>query len=286
MRPSRFAGPAVALAVAFGVAGTPGHAAENPFQRGPEPTLTSVQAEKGPYAVSQVSVAAGSGPGFNRGTIYYPTSTADGDFGAVAVMPGFTGPEFSVAWYGPRLASQGFVVFTLEPTTVLDFPDQRADQMLAALDYLKGGSAVKDRVDGDRMAVMGHSMGGGGSLRAAEKRPSLKAAIPLAPWHYEKNWAKVEAATLIFAADNDWIAAPANHAKPFYDSLTGVDEKAYVMQKNAGHVQYILPNTVVAQYSIAWLKRFVDEDTRYSPFLCPGPATGALIAQYAGTCPV
>lgn len=260
-------------------------AAAGPYQRGPDPTPETLRAERGPFEVARASVTGGWGSGFNKGTVYYPTSTAEGTFGAVAVMPGFTGPEFSVAWYGPRLASQGFVVLTLEPNSLFDFPDSRASQLLAALDHLAAKSTVKDRVDPARLAVMGHSMGGGGSLRAAERRPALKAAIPLAPWHPNTDWSKVTVPTMIFASDNDLIAPAGVHAEAFYRSLTAAPEKAYVLLNNAGHAQYILPDTTVAQYSIAWLKRYVDEDARYSQFLCPPPAPSATIERYEDTCP-
>ncbi|MEO5875958.1 MAG: alpha/beta hydrolase [Streptosporangiaceae bacterium] len=285
MRAPRLVAVIVALFASVALAGPPAQALDNPYQRGPAPTVASIQAVTGPFAVSQATVPAGSGPGFNKGTLYYPTSTAEGSFGGVAIIPGFTGPEFSIAWYGPRLASQGFVVFTLEPTSILDFPDARADQLLAGLDYLASASTVRDRVDPNRLAVMGHSMGGGGTLRAADKRPSLRAAIPLAPWHFAQDWSKVKVPTLVIASDNDFIAPPASHAAVFYDSLTSTPDKAYLLLKNAGHAQYILPNTTTAQYSIAWLKRFVDDDARYEQFLCPAPAVSATIAKYLDTCP-
>ncbi|MEU5877100.1 dienelactone hydrolase family protein [Spirillospora sp. NPDC047279] len=286
MRPPRLIVVLVALLTAtLALVGNPAAALAGPYQRGPDPTLASVQAERGPFAVQQITVPANSAPGFNRGTIYYPTDTSQGTFGAVTIIPGFTEPESTMAWYGPRLASQGFVVMTLEPYSVLNIPDNRADQMLAALDYLTTTSQVKNRIDPGRLAVMGHSMGGGGSLRAAQKRPSLKAIIPLAPWHTERDWSAVKTPTLIVAADNDFIAGVGTHAEPFYNSLGQAPEKAYLLLKNAGHMAPIFPNTTIAMYSISWLKRYVDEDTRYSQFLCPPPAPSNTIAQYRDTCP-
>ena len=60
--------------------------------------------------------------GFGGGTIYYPTSTTAGTFGAVAIAPGFTATQSSMAWLGPRLASQGFVVFTIDTITTATSP--------------------------------------------------------------------------------------------------------------------------------------------------------------------
>jgi hypothetical protein len=37
---------------------------------------------------------------------------------------------------------------------------------------------------------------------------------------------------------------------------------------------------------ISWLKRFVDDDTRYDQFLCPGPSRGSDVEEYRSTCPL
>ncbi|MQY07013.1 alpha/beta hydrolase family protein [Actinomadura macrotermitis] len=277
---------AVLAAGAVGVLPTaPAHAAG--FERGPAPTEASVTAAKGPFAIDRIEVPAGSGTGFNSGTIYYPTSTAEGTFGAVAISPGFVSPKSWIDWYGPRLASQGFVVMTLETFSYFDAPDGRADQLLAALDYLTAKSKVKDRIDPNRLAAMGHSMGGGGALSAAVKRPSLKAVVPLAPWYVGGGLEQSTVPTMIFGADNDFIAPVASNARPFYQSLTKVPEKAYLELENAGHVgSFNSPNTTIAKYAISWLKRFVDDDTRYSQFLCPAPKfPSSTIQEYRDTCP-
>ncbi|KPC81420.1 lipase, partial [Streptomyces sp. NRRL S-4] len=64
-------------------------AADNPYERGPAPSNSSIEASRGSYATSQTSVSSLSVRGFGGGTIYYPTSTSDGTFGAVVISPGF-----------------------------------------------------------------------------------------------------------------------------------------------------------------------------------------------------
>ncbi|MEU4824234.1 dienelactone hydrolase family protein [Actinomadura sp. NPDC023710] len=259
--------------------------AANPYERGPAPTEASITAEKGPFAVEKIDVPAGSGTGFNKGTVYAPTDRSQGTFGAIAVSPGFVSPQGWIDWYGPRLASQGFVVMTLETNSLLDVPAARGEQLLAALDYLTGRSEAKDRIDASRLAVMGHSMGGGGTLEAANKRASLRAAVPLAPWDTTYDWKNVRVPTMIMGADNDFIAPADSMAESYYDNLTAVPEKAYLELKNAGHMTFNSPNATIAKYAIAWMKRFVDDDARYEQFLCPEPSPDAAIAQYEGTCP-
>ena len=258
--------------------------AANPYERGPAPTVASIEATRGPFAIAQTTVAASAVSGFRGGTIYYPTSTAEGTFGTVAVSPGFTASQSSVAWLGPRLASQGFVVITIDTLSVYDQPASRGTQLLAALDYLTTTSAVRTRIDRNRLAVMGHSMGGGGSLSAANTRPTLQAAIPLTGWHTVKNWSSVRVPTLVVGAENDTVAPVSSHSEPFYTSLPATLDKAYLELNAATHSAPTSPNVTVAKYSISWLKRFVDDDTRYEQFLCPAPR-GSAIEEYRDTCP-
>ncbi|WP_434741232.1 alpha/beta hydrolase family protein [Micromonospora sp. SH-82] len=280
---------AVALVGALAVTGAaptpPAGAAENPYQRGPEPTAASIAATRGPFAVAEVTVSSLQVSGFGGGTVYYPTSTSEGTFGAVAIAPGYTAGRSTMAWLGPRLASQGFVVFNIDTLSRYDQPSSRARQLLAALDHLTRQSPVRDRLDPDRLAVMGHSMGGGGALEAADSRPGLRAAVPLTPWHLTKGWSGVRVPTLVVGAESDTVAPVRSHAELFYESLGAGVDKAYLELNAASHFAPNSPNTTIASFGISWLKRFVDDDTRYEKFLCPPPRPGTQIEEYRDSCP-
>ncbi|MFH8445087.1 alpha/beta hydrolase family protein [Streptomyces sp. NPDC018026] len=276
---------AAAVLVLGTLTGPAAQAADNPYERGPAPTESSIEALRGPYSVADTRVSSLAVTGFGGGTIYYPTSTGDGTFGAVVIAPGFTAYQSSIAWLGPRLASQGFVVFTIDTNTTLDQPDSRGRQLLAALDYLTGRSSVRGRIDSGRLGVMGHSMGGGGTLEAAKSRPSLRAAIPLTPWNLDKSWPEVSTPTLVVGADGDTIAPVASHAEPFYSGLPSSTDRAYLELNNATHFSPNTSNTTIAKYSVSWLKRFIDNDTRYEQFLCPLPRPSLTIEEYRGNCP-
>ncbi|CAM5567992.1 dienelactone hydrolase family protein [Streptomyces violaceorubidus] len=132
---------------------------------------------------------------------------------------------------------------------------------------------------------MGHSMGGGGTLEAAKSRPSLQAAIPLTPWNLDKSWPEVSTPTLIVGADGDTVAPVASHAEPFYSGLPSATDRAYLELNNATHFSPNTSNTTIAKYSVSWLKRFIDNDTRYQQFLCPLPRPSLTIEEYRGNCP-
>ncbi|GAB2576814.1 lipase [Paractinoplanes abujensis] len=284
-KPRRFVlALAAAAALAVGLGAAPAQAAANPYERGPAPTTAALDASRGPYSVATENVSS-LVTGFGGGTIYYPTTTSDGTFGAVAISPGFTARWSSLSWLGPRIASHGFVVIGIETNTIYDQPGSRGDQLLAALDYLTRSSSVRSRIDTTRLAVAGHSMGGGGSLEAARTRPSLQAAVPLAPWNTTKTWSTLRVPTLIIGGESDTVAPVASHSIPFYNSIPSASEKAYLELNNASHFFPQTVNTFTARLAVAWLKRFVDNDTRYDQFICPGPASTS-ISDYRNTCPL
>ncbi|SCG46316.1 cutinase [Micromonospora echinaurantiaca] len=275
---------ATVLAAAGVLAAAPAQAADNPYERGPAPTAALLEASRGPFATASQSVSSLSVSGFGGGVIYYPTSTSEGTFGAIAISPGYTAAWSSISWLGPRIASHGFVVIGIETNSRLDQPDSRGRQLLAALDYLVQRSSVRGRIDGTRLAVAGHSMGGGGSLEAAVSRPALQAAVPIAPWNLDKTWSDVRVPTLIIGGESDSIAPVSSHSVPFYNSIPASSEKAYLELNGASHFFPQTVNTPTGRQMVAWLKRFVDNDTRYEPFLCPGPS-GFEIEEYRNTCP-
>ena len=254
----------------------------NPYQRGPAPTLASVAATYGHFATAQVRVPPGKG--FNGGYIYYPTDTSQ-TFGAVAIAPGYTALfADEEAWMGPRLASFGIVVIGIETNSRDDWDTARGTQLLAALDYLTQESAVRTHIDPDRLSVIGHSMGGGGALYAASQRPSLKAAVGLAPYFPSGDLAGIQVPTFIIGGQND-TTVTSSYLDSLYGSLPAATVGGHLMIADADHLFATRPNTVEMRTLIPWLKLFVDNDTRYAQFLCP-LADRSGVSHYPAKCPL
>jgi hypothetical protein len=184
---------------------------------------------------------------------------------------------------GHWLASFGFVVIGIDTNSTTDWDNARGTQLLAALDYLTRESAVRDRVDPNRLGVMGHSMGGGGAINAAMNRPSLQAAVPFAPASFSQNMSNVHVPTMIMGARDDQTVTHSS-LTTLYNSKPATTEAAYVSLTRGNHGFSTWGNTEVTRRVIPWLKIWIDNDTRYTQFMCPGLTDNTGVASYNNTC--
>ncbi|AJW79243.1 lipase [Clavibacter michiganensis subsp. insidiosus] len=248
-----------------------------------------------PSDVDQIVVPATADPGFGGGTIYAPRDTGRKVLGSVVVTPGFHGRKSDMAAYGTELAAEGFVVFTIDTRDRADLPDQRATEMLAAADYLTGRSAVTGEVSPDRVALLGYSMGGGGTLQAAQRRPSIKAALTLMPYDYppagdpkavHPAYPELTVPTLIITGQEDATAIPAKFGKPAYDSIPAGTPKQYLQLTGLGHAAGMgKPVATIRAAITAFLERYLDGDTAAAKQICPAPKVGGPISASTSSCP-
>jgi len=265
---------------------------EKPGRQDVMPTEAMLDAPLGEWRVAEAVVSRQRAAGFGGGTVYYPVT--DERFATIAIAPGFTGYQTSLAWLGPRLASHGFVVIVIDTFTTADLPDQRAKQLSAALRQVAAlsddrRSPLYRKSDTNRLGVIGHSMGGGGALLAARENAGLKASLALTPWTTDKLFTANSVPTLILACELDAIAPNANYSRPLYESLPPGLHKAYVELKGQSHFcpQVAGNYPLMGRYAIAWMKRFLENDTRYSSFLCGtgADANAEKVSAMRSTCP-
>ena len=257
----------------------------NSTQRGPDPTIQSIEAMRGTFAIAQMPVSPGNG--FGGGVVYYPADTSQGTWGALAIVPGYTAKcANEEAWMGPWLSSFGFVVLCIETNTTTDSDTQRAAELSAALDWLTTQSAVKNEVDPNRLSVLGHSAGGAGAIEAAEQRPSFRAMIGLAPGFpgMGLSMATDHVPSLIVGGQADSTVTP-SYLTSLYATLPASTQSARAEIAGASHVYYTHANNVEMKLIIPWLKVFVDSDTRYEQFLCPSLPDPSTISMYQPKCP-
>ncbi len=242
--------------------------------QGPAPSIASLSGD-GVYEVRTYTDFPDARE-FAEATIYYPLD-APAPTGGVAIAPGFTEEQRHIDWWGPRLASHGYAVLVLDTNEPRDRPEVRADALIAAVRILKAennrdGSPLRGRVDAGKMAIMGHSMGGGGTLIAAnEHGDEIQAAIPFTPYQPEGVFDRITAPTLIMAGSADRVTPVADHAWPHFLSIPESTTKVYMEVDGGDH--YIADSTcgpdlaTIGRYGIAWLKLYLDGDERYRGFI-------------------
>ena len=266
---------------------------KRPFTRVLLPALTLLLAScaSSSAPVSELSLASLSGngayevmtytdfpeaPEFGDATIYYPRD-APASVGGVAIAPGFMERQSNVSWWGPRLASHGFAVLVLDTNERADLPNVRARALIAAVTTLRAengrnGSPLRGRIDVGKMAIMGHSMGGGGTLIAAnEHGDQIQAAIPFTPYEPAADFGNITVPTLIIAGSADRVTPVADHAWRHFQSIPESTTKVYMELDGGGHSiadsNRGTDLTTIGRYGIAWLKLYLNGDERYRGFI-------------------
>lgn len=237
----------------------------------------------GPYQVAYYSQLPDV-PEYGDAMLYFPANKAS-TFSGVAIAPGFIEHQENIEWWGRHLASHGFAVLVLDTNNERDNPALRAEALMAAVNVIRGentrrGSPLVGKIAEDRMAVMGHSMGGGGTLLAANgNSDQLKAAIPFTPWLPDADFSAVAVPTLVIAGEIDRIATVAEHAWPHFQTLSDDIPRMYLeikdgnhfiansVTENAGLAPNIDVHDLVGAMGVAWLKLFLDGDESYRPLV-------------------
>ncbi|WP_369637729.1 prolyl oligopeptidase family serine peptidase [Nocardia sp. JMUB6875] len=257
----------------------------------------------GPFERQQRFILHGADPGFEGGTVWFPKQSTGRPFPTILVMPGFLAFEGSVSWFGPLLASYGFLVLTMFSKTPFDSPVARNDQMAAAVQYLGKSKDYRDLVDTNQIGMVGWSYGGDAALHAAAlKNPLPKAVVAFAPssdkameLDYQTPLDKVRVPAMMIGIDDDILCLLTDKyrerdkcALPAYRAIGGMQDKMFVQLSSSlmNHFEFILSNPVVAAYTVAWLIRFVQGRPDYNTFLCGGrPAGVAEIRSWLPSLP-
>ncbi|MFT7471905.1 MAG: putative esterase [Kiritimatiellia bacterium] len=217
---------------------------------------------------------------FASATIFYPlTLSFAAPSSAAVLVPGYTATQDIYDWWGPALASLGIVVMIIDTNDPRDTFQPRKEAHIAAVEFLKGEinnseSPINGKVDTNKMAIMGHSLGGGAALAAAmELGSEIKAVIPLMPYccelgeSFSGDYSGLTVPTLIFTSSEDTVAPPAGHARALYDSIADSTKKAYVEFAEGTHNLPTNGGTELAnqaRLTFAWLKLQMDGNAAYA----------------------
>ncbi len=218
--------------------------------------------------------------GFSKATIFYPlTLSFSPPYAAVVLVPGYRASQENYDWWGPALASLGMAVMIIDTNAPDDAFEARKQAHIAAVDFikaesLKADSPIKGRIDPNKIAIMGHSLGGGAALAAAvELGDQIKAVIPLLPYccelgqSFSGNYANLSVPTLIFASAEDTVAAPDKHARALFDSINAGTPRAYVEFAHGNH--NMASNSgedlmAMGRLALAWIKLNADGKSNFT----------------------
>jgi dienelactone hydrolase len=225
----------------------------------------------GKYPVKTYTSGYADSPAYADATMHYPDGLA-GPLPSIAIVPGFVSPQSTIAAWGPFLASHGIVTFTIGTNVPTDDPPTRSMALLGALDTIKSentraDSPLKGKLDLNRMAIGGWSMGGGGTLITLNAHPELKAGIAFCPWDPGATFPSIKTPILFLAAKNDELAA--GQSQPFYESIPNSTPKILWERSDADHFQNdpTYEMGAMGRYGLSFLKVYLDNDDRYKQFL-------------------
>jgi dienelactone hydrolase len=212
--------------------------------------------------------------------LYYPEG-ATPPFASIVIVPGFTAQRSDIAPWASFLASHGIISLAIDTNTVGDLPDVRSQGLLDALASLKkenarAGSPITGKLDLSRMAVMGWSMGGGGTWLTADAHPELKAAVSLCGWILDAVGSRTTVPSLQLAVSDDELAV--GMSQPVYAAIPNATPKMLVEWASGGHWTNNTPSNQgrqVGRYGLAWLKVFLEGDDRYRQFFKTMPMTAS-----------
>ena len=204
---------------------------------------------------------SGGGPGRQIQTeIYYPSYTS-GENTPVANYPDFPvivfGHGFAMGWDAyqniwEHLVAQGYIMaFVRTEGSLIPAPshaDFGDDLALVATKMLAlngtAGSPFNGKVK-QKVVIMGHSMGGGATMLAAENNPSISGIVGLAPAETNPSaigvCPNITVPALIFSGSNDGVTPPAQNHLPMYQGIAS-SCKSYVSITGGAHCYFANSN--------------------------------------------
>ncbi len=230
--------------------------------------------------------------------IYSPIgSFANDSLGLVILLPGFSAHYYDYEVYANHLASHGYVVIGMDyvetsADTSLGMHPDKATQASEAINYALNSSDVSALIDSNKIAVMGHSLGGKIAFYAAALDSRIKVVIAMDPSNAggppctisPDNCANypvaanpgrgftgvvkdIQAASLIFRSQPDGLTNPSEEFNAYYfyygsdgNGTNGTPSiSTYINMGSAAHASY-LPTlvsyvpTIVKRDAVAWLQ--------------------------------
>lgn len=265
---------------------------------GDAPSAADDPAGDGAFTVGELdSTIAGATAGRTLPVTIY-TPSGPGPAPLVIVSPGFQMARAQYASYAHHLATWGFLVVLADYADRGFFADHQrlADDVTAVIDH----AIAKLPIDRDRIAVVGHSLGGKISVFAASQDARIRAVVAWDPVDStnpsvvpEKMTALTAAVAVVGETTNAGgggmpCAPAAENFQQFYAAapspaiaitVTGADHMDWVDDPSCGLCGFCtagaaspdLARRVTRRLDVAWLRRHLVADAAMEPWLASPP---------------
>ena len=242
----------------------------------------------GPYDVDWIYESDGlrNGPYYLGATLYYPINDPE-HMASIVIVPGWGMSESTMQDWGPFFASWGIIAMTIATNNPYDFPEERAEALLDAIETIKQendriNSPIYEKVDLNSFAVSGWSMGGGGAQIAAVMGSCTAggAYVPawLDNWVLEPDDLNHSVPTLIFSGQYDVNAPPYLHANIHYNYTPSTTDKLLFEVEYGDHYVANGPNGgsgYVGDRALEWINNYLLGDNSNCELLLEVPLTAS-----------
>ena len=110
-------------------------------------------------------------------------------------------------------------------------------------------------------------MGGGGALKLATDRSTVRAIIAQTPY-YDTSYPTMATPALFIACEKDRVAPNQKYTNVFYNNAAGPKMKVEVNNGSHFCASYGFHKKLLSKPGIAWMQRYINGDTRFDQFLC------------------
>ena len=233
--------------------------------------------------------------------IWYP-SDISGPHPAVVFAHGFVMAPDDYEGLAEALVEEGYVFVSIGTEQGFAPSHQAYGQDLAFVAEEISTNAVGGVLDGafdGRIAIGGHSMGGGASWLSAESNPPVDAFFVFAPAETNPSaisaGSAMEAPALVVSGTDDVVTPPATQHEPIYEAAVNSPCRSFVSIPDGGHCGYADPGTLCdfgelgfqglshaeqlalsVSVVVPWLDAFLRDDTDALDVLEQAAVSGSL----------
>jgi len=182
--------------------------------------------------------------------VWYPEESP-GPYPAVVFAHGFVMAPDDYEGLAQALVEEGYVFVSIGTEQGFAPSHEAYGQDLAFVAGEISTNLVGGVLDGafdGRIAIGGHSMGGGASWLSAEPNPPVDAFFVFAPAETNPSaisaGASIEAPAMVVSGADDAVTPPATQHEPIYEAAVNSPCRAFVSIPDGGHCGYADPGTL------------------------------------------